>query len=218
VAVPLRLRWAFGLTLAALIGIIPILHQRAVYAHSKRLREVAPGVLYRSGALTADGFRDAIARHGIKTIINLQDEDEDPNLPCHIFGGGRVKERELCEQYGVRYVWLAPDLVPRRQVPAQRPQAIDHFLAIMRDPNNHPVLIHCRAGLHRTGVMTAVYRMEFEGKSAYAALDELKANGFGEFGCTAANDYVTQYVLKYRPGQTHDADGTCQRVSGSVGP
>jgi protein tyrosine phosphatase (PTP) superfamily phosphohydrolase (DUF442 family) len=198
VAVPVWLRWAFGLTIAALIVGVPLFHQRAVYAHAKRLREVTPGVLYRSGALTADGFRDAIRRYGLRTIINLQDEDEDPNLPRHLLGGGRVREHELCERLGVRYVWLAPDLLPRRRIPAERPQSIDRFIEIMRDPKNHPVLIHCRAGLHRTGVMTAVYRMEFEGHSAHAALQELKANGFGEFGCTSANDYVTQYVLTYR--------------------
>jgi protein tyrosine phosphatase (PTP) superfamily phosphohydrolase (DUF442 family) len=197
VAVPVRLRWAFGLAIAGLILVVPFLHHRGVYAHSKRLREVAPGVLYRSGALTADGFRDAIQRYGLKTIINLQDEDEDPTLPRNIIGCGHIKEKDLCAQLGVKYVWIAPELISRRKVPAERPQAIDRFLEIMRDPKNHPVLIHCRAGLHRTGVMTAVYRMEFEGVSAYAAMDELKANGFGEFGCTSANDYVTQYILTY---------------------
>ncbi len=199
-AVPVWLRWTFGLLIAALILGIPLFHYRSVYAHAKRLREVSPGVLYRSGALTADGLRDAIHRYGLRTVINLQDEDADPSLPQHLLGGIRVKERELCEQYGVRYVFLAPDLLPRRRVPAERPQSIDRFLEIMRDPKNHPVLIHCRAGLHRTGVMTAVYRMEFEGYSAAAALDELRANGFGEFGCTSANDYVVQYILTYKRG------------------
>jgi protein-tyrosine phosphatase len=61
------------------------------------------------------------------------------------------------------------------------------------------VLVHCRAGLHRTGCLVAVYRMEYEGWSARRAIDEMKANGFGEWGCTSSNDYVRQYVLNYRP-------------------
>jgi protein-tyrosine phosphatase len=70
----------------------------------------------------------------------------------------------------------------------------------MDDPANHPVLIHCRAGLHRTGVLAAVYHMEYEHWSPAEALLDLKANGFGEFAATAANDYVLQYILTYRRG------------------
>src|SRR5947208_6255276 len=108
VTVPTSVRWFFGLTIAALIVGVPLFHYRAAYAHSKRLREVTPGVLYRSGAMTADGFRDAIRRYGFRTIINLQDEFEDPNLSTWcVLGGGSIRERELCEQHGVNYVWLA---------------------------------------------------------------------------------------------------------------
>jgi protein tyrosine/serine phosphatase len=66
------------------------------------------------------------------------------------------------------------------------------------------VLIHCRAGLHRTGVMTAVYRMEYEGWTPGQAIEDLKANGFGEWPCTAANDYITQYILSYKRGLRHN--------------
>jgi len=198
VAVPVRLRWIFGLTITALIVGIPLFHYRAVYAHSKRLREVAPGVLYRSGTMTADGFRDAIRRYRIKTVINLMDESENPDLPQHLLGGKHITERELCEQNGVQYVWMPPELISRRKVPDERPPVIDKFIEIMRDKRNHPVLIHCKAGLHRTGVMTAVYRMEFEKWSQNAALEELRANGFGDVACTSANDYIVQYILTYQ--------------------
>jgi protein tyrosine/serine phosphatase len=69
----------------------------------------------------------------------------------------------------------------------------------MDDSNNYPLLVHCRAGLHRTGVITAVYRMEYEGWSPTAALRELKAHGFGEFASSSANMYIQQYVLSYQP-------------------
>ena len=47
--------------------------------------------------------------------------------------------------------------------------------------------------------MTAVYRMEYNGWTSAEAMGELKANGFGDFAANAANDYITQYVLTYRP-------------------
>ena len=69
----------------------------------------------------------------------------------------------------------------------------------MDDPASYPVLIHCKAGLHRTGILAALYRMEYEGWTREEALHELKAHGYGEFASTAANHYINQYVLGYQP-------------------
>jgi protein tyrosine/serine phosphatase len=197
---PPLVRWALGLGLAASIAVVPFVHYRAVYAHGKRFREVTPGRFYRSGQMTAEGFTDFVKRYHIRTVINLQDEYPDPDIRLHFLGGGTIKESELCRQLGARYVHLPPDLIPRRQCPEHRPEAIDRFLALLDRNSTYPVLIHCKAGLHRTGVMTAVYRMEYENWSPSQAHRELKANGFGEFASTAANDYITQYILTYRPG------------------
>jgi protein tyrosine/serine phosphatase len=93
--------------------------------------------------------------------------------------------------------------VSRRHLQDERPQAIDQFLEVMDKPESYPVLIHCRAGLHRTGMMTAIYRMEYEGWTPRGAFQEMKANGFGEFVCSSANDYVMEYVLTYRPGMRY---------------
>ena len=172
---------------------------RAVYAHHKRLRVVVPGRFYRSGQMTAAGFGDAIKRHHIRTIINVQDDFPDPDLPLRFFGGETIKESELCRRLGVQYVWLTPGLQPRNTPGGPRPHAIDEFLAVMDDPDAYPVLLHCKAGLHRTGCLVAVWRMEYQGWSRAAAHRELRGNGFGDWACTSANDYVDQYVLSYRP-------------------
>jgi protein tyrosine phosphatase (PTP) superfamily phosphohydrolase (DUF442 family) len=176
-----------------------------LYTHAKRLREVTPGVLYRCGQLTSDGFAEAVNEFGIRTIINLQDEYPDPDVLTGYFHPSRIKESELCRRLGVRYVYIAPDLLPRRQAAVHRPAAIKRFLAVLDDPANYPVLIHCRAGLHRTGVMTAVYRMEYEGWESRRVIWELKENGFGEWACTSANDYIAQYVLAYQRGRRQAA-------------
>ena len=196
--VPPTLRWLFGLTVAAVIVAVPTVHYRAVYNHGRRLRVVEPGVLYRSGALTVEGFKDAVAQLGIKTIINLQDEFPDPALRNSYFDTRTSSEVELCKLLGVRYVYIAPDLIPRHQVGRERPKAIEQFLAVMDDPSNYPVLVHCKAGLHRTGCMVAVYRQEYQCWTAYAALQEAKANGFGEWASTADNDYIVQYITTYQ--------------------
>jgi protein tyrosine/serine phosphatase len=201
------LRWALGLALAALLTVAPFMYYRAVYTHGKRLREVEPGVLYRSGQMTVAGFRDAVERYHIRTIINAQDEYPDPDLACDFLDGRTIKESELCQQLGINYVFLPPDLLPRRFVPERRPKTIDRFLALMDDSANYPVLLHCKAGLHRTGVLVAVYRMEYQGFTAHEAMRDLKDNGFGEFVCSSANDYIMQYILTYRRGQRQEVSG-----------
>ncbi len=185
--------------LLALIVVWPFVHYRAEYAHHKRLRAVTPGVLYRSGQMTAAGFRDAIRRLQVRTVINCQNEFPDPDLARDYWDRRTVPESEVCRELGVRYVHLDPDLAPNRTDPAARPRVIDEFLAVLDDPASRPVLLHCKAGLHRTGVLAAVYRMEYEGWSPLAALTELKAHGFGDTVATAANDYVQQYILNFVP-------------------
>jgi tyrosine-protein phosphatase SIW14 len=187
-----------GFIAVLLFVVWPFIYFRWTYDHGKRLRTVEPGHFYRSGQMTAEGFRDAVRELGLKTIINVQDDVPDPALDS-FWSSRTIRESELCRELGVRYVNLAPDLVERSAVPESHPGVIDQFLKLMDDPEIYPALIHCRAGLHRTGVLCAVYRMEYDGWSNLAAFQELKAHGFGEFACTAANEYVNQYVIQYRP-------------------
>jgi lipopolysaccharide export system permease protein len=195
-------RWALAAAVVALVTVVPFVHYRALYAHSKRLREVEPGRVYRSGQMNADGFRDARAQYGIRTVVCLRDDDPDPEVALAFLpGGGTVKESDLCAQLGMRFVFIAPDLVSRREAPARRPEAIDRFLGVMDDPDSYPVLIHCNAGLNRTGVLVAVYRMEYQGWTRAEAFQETLDNGFGRSQCTAANDYIKQYILTYESGK-----------------
>lgn len=177
---------------------IPLLYHRYHLTTHKRFREVSAGRVYRSGQMTADGLAAAIREHGIRTVIDVQNEFDDPDLRAAFLNPGTRKESDICRQLGVQFINLDPDLVSRKER-NPRPKVIEPFLAIMDDPANYPVLIHCKAGLHRTGVLVAVYRMEYEGWTPIAAMQEMKDHGFGNSACTSANDYVQQYVLRYQP-------------------
>jgi protein tyrosine/serine phosphatase len=199
IAMPKPVPWILGLSLAAFLLASPFLYYRYNYTHSKRLRVVEEGKFYRSGNMSAPGFREAIERYGIRTIINLQDEAQDPSLDEAYWGGDTILESDLCREMNVRFIYLGVDLVNRRDSPAQRPKAIDQFLEIMDNPDNYPVLIHCRAGLHRTGCLAAVYRMEYNHWPMEQALCELKSHGFGEFVSSKTNEYIMQYLVTYKP-------------------
>ncbi len=191
-----------ALGLALLVGFIYGVYTeyRVFWEHKKRLREVTAGRLYRSGQMTAAGFREAIREYGIKCIVNLQNEDEGGrDLTKSWIDSARLPEAELCKEMGIRYIQLAPDLVPRSVAPGVRPAVIEEMLSAYDDPNNFPMLIHCKAGLHRTGILAAIFRMEYEGWTPDQAYRELAQHGFGK-ECHEANDYVREYVLEYRPG------------------
>jgi tyrosine-protein phosphatase SIW14 len=199
-----RVRFFLATCLAILVIGIPILCYRVVYVTEKRFREVDPGKFYRCGQLPAANLREEIREHGIKTVINLQDEYPDPLLSEGYFDSPHISESQACAEAGAKFLFLTwageRGLLARNEAsPTHRPQVIDDFLKICDDPNNYPILIHCLAGLHRTGALTAVYRMEYDGWSVADAARELRANGYGDRKATTANDYILEYLYQYQP-------------------
>src|SRR5439155_1607322 len=68
--------------------------------------------------------------------------------------------------------------------------------AILDDPDNYPILIHCFAGIHRTGAYVAIYHMERDRWSNEDAIADLKAGGYDNLD----NELdVLGYLQQYRP-------------------
>jgi len=212
------LRWTFILLIFTLLVVVPFVHFRSVYAHSKRFREVDPGHLYRSGQLTAEGMTDVIAENHIRLVLNVQEDVQDPDCYLSYVDRRTIKESVLCDKLGVRYVCIPTDLVFDLTHPDHRPAGIDNFLKLMDDPANHPVLLHCKAGLHRTGIFAAVYRMEYNGWSKHEALEEVRALGFGELVCTPDNEYIREYILTFAPGRRKQGDAAAVAQTASPEP
>lgn len=196
-------RWILGGWVALVAFGVPAAYYRSNYSNFKRFRAVTPGKFYRSGQFTAGGLRAIVREAGIRSVINLQEENADPFMPEEWLEKPTVRESDLCRELGVNYFALfGGEIVPAPEAAkGKRPAVIDEYLRILDDPNNYPVLLHCKAGLHRTGLMTAIYRMEYENASPGRAMDELRANGFGTFAATTGNVYIAQYIDGYRRGQ-----------------
>ncbi len=200
--------WLLGVALAVIVLGLPGLYYRYTYEHSKRLRVVTDGKFYRCGQLSETGFRDATQRYRIKTVINLQEDVRDPLIPAQTFGKPAVRESEVLARLGVESVSLDGGVLEDDPKPGQRPAVIDDFLELVDGIRDkywtkgipHAVMIHCQAGLHRTGLFTAIYRLEYENRTLPEVIEELKANGFGTYAATEANDYIKRFLIDYRKG------------------
>jgi protein-tyrosine phosphatase len=71
----------------------------------------------------------------------------------------------------------------------------------MDDPAYHPVLIHCSHGCGRTGVFTAIYRMEYQGWSNRDALNEARRKSGSLPGNKGFRDdnRKAKFLLAYQP-------------------
>jgi len=71
------------------------------------------------------------------------------------------------------------------------------FLKIVNDPAQQPVYVHCVGGRHRTGVMTAVYRMtgdaHLSSDQAFAEMKQFK------FGADFLHPEFKRFVYAYQP-------------------
>ena len=166
--VPPRLRIAFGLFIALLIFGGPIGYRAVQNRHFRAFHVVADGQLYRSAQLTLTGLKHVVHDYGIKTVICLRSGDAKDDQA----------EEAYCAANRIEFVRMPPrNWGPINGiVPAEG--NIEKFLGIVRDPARHPVLIHCFAGMHRTGAYIALYRMEEQGWSNAKALDEIRAHGY----------------------------------------
>lgn len=135
---------------------------------ARNFHVVQEGVLYRSGQLAFEGFHRVTHDYNIRTVVCLRDGDRDDDQD----------EEAFCRKVGITHIRIPPRSWWASKGPAPVEEGLKVFREVMRDPANFPVLIHCFAGLHRTGAYCAVYRMDFQGWSNEQALAEMKCAGY----------------------------------------
>ncbi len=157
---------------------------------------VRDGAVYRSGQLTPAGLERVLTEYGCRTVVSLRpvrDADSNPD----------TWEEDVCRAHGVRHVRVAPSEV---NGVAGLDRLAEGFLAVVDDPANHPVLVHCMAGRDRTGAVCAVYRMEYDRWPPERAAAEMGRFGFDPDKDAPAKAYE-EYVLRYQPRWRRAGDG-----------
>ena len=115
------------------------------------------------GAQPKDQDYADLAALGVKTVIDLQRDN-------------KTQEQALVEAQGMKFFRIG--MSDRERPSAEQAEL---FLKIVNDPANQPIYVHCAGGRHRTGAMTAIYRITHDGWSADQAFQEMKNYDF-EYG------------------------------------
>ena len=137
------------------------------------------GPAYFRGAELKGSAASSLAARGVKMVIDLR-SDEDV----------KAAESQLVTTAGMKYV-----RIPMTTRTAPTTEQVTKFLSLVTDPANQPVYVHCVEGRHRTGVMTAIYRMTVDGWTSAQAFDEMKDY---KFGVDFLHPEFKQFVFDYR--------------------
>lgn len=139
--------------------------------------------LYRGGQPTEAGI-DQLKRLGVKTVIDLRDNDERAR-----------KEEAWARAAGLRFIniplsnWFSPD-----------DKDIESIIDQIERQDNQPVYVHCKRGADRTGTVIAIYRITHDGWAGEQAKTEAKRFGFGWWQFWMKN-YIGDYYRDYE--RTH---------------
>jgi len=116
------------------------------------------------GGVPSDQALKALAHDGAKTIVDLRMD-----------GSGVNKEGDCVKRLGMKYYHFPLGFN------APEPDKLRGILAIMTNPANQPVFVHCRQGADRTGMLIGIYRMVWQGWTFPRTWDEMRKHGFKPF-------------------------------------
>lgn len=143
---------------------------------------------YRGSQPTAEEFTD-LKRLGVKTVIDLRKDSIE-------------EAQEWARAAGLEYI-----NIPLTTKRAATQEQTAYFLKLVNDPARWPVFVHCKGGRHRTGEMTAIYRITNDGWTATEAYAEMKKYDFEDswFYPRSLKKYVFSYYEQFASRKPSDA-------------
>lgn len=133
----------------------------------KRFGVVEQDKIFRSGRIAPHLIRKTLQKHGIKVIVDLT-EPEPGNPSCQA-------EQEVVSRLGITYCNF-PLYGDGTGNITNYAKAISTIKQAKEE--NKPVLVHCAAGVQRTGGVIASYRLLVEKQTPATAYAELTRYGW----------------------------------------
>lgn len=127
-------------------------------AGAPNLHRVTP-TFYRSAQPLKAGFPALAQELGIKTIVSLRAFHSD---------------KKLASGSGLKLI-----SIPINTWDIDRPDIVKALAAIAIAEKHGAVLLHCQHGADRTGLVTALYRVIWQGWTREKAIDEMRNGQFG---------------------------------------
>jgi protein tyrosine/serine phosphatase len=148
-----RLRIACCGTVALTFVVVLLVVGYAFYTvENNNFHVVAPGRAYRAAQMTEGELARCIQKYRIKSILNLRGENHSTSwYQSEVAVAGRMKVIHYDD-----HLASGDELTVK--------QMTDLIVLLRRAPK--PILIHCEAGADRTGLVSALYCLGLEGKSA----------------------------------------------------
>ncbi len=151
-------RFRKGLLFILLVLVLAVVGFAGYTVARHNFHVVSAGKIYRSAQPDADSLTQLVREHGIKSVINLRGSNSVSwyNVETH-----------TSHQLGLEHFDFA--LSASQEV---NDEELDRILAtIAKAPK--PLLIHCKSGADRTGLVGALYLYKFDGQTAKSAEREL---------------------------------------------
>ena len=143
---------------------------------------------YRGGQPTAEG-RSWMVSRGFKTVVDLRFEDRD-NQWTRPFGGIDGNEGKI----GSVESPLEVVHIPVTDMEPPSFEAVERFIEIADDSARRPMLVHCKAGIGRTGSMVSCWRIS-RGMDVEDALALESLNC--DFGSIAQEAFVRSFADRF---------------------
>lgn len=159
----------------------------------RNFHTVVPGRVYRCAQPSADDLDQYVEQYGIKTVINLRGCCS--NFEWYIGEGRATAQHDIAQE----------DLTfSAGRLPS--PQELKRLVEVL-DRAEYPVLIHCRRGVDRTGLTSALIRMLYEKDDPAAARAELSwRHGHVSAGRTEAMLQFFDLYDEFRGDRRHSPE------------
>jgi protein-tyrosine phosphatase len=171
---------AAGVVVCVIVAVSVTISYGRHYVLPKRFFEVAPGQIYRSGEMEKGPFLRVLDKHQIKTILTLL--NREPGDPDQEF------EEEVVAEKGIKLIRIG---MPGNGI--ARFDDLDEAAAILADSSTHPLLVHCSAGVNRTGAVVAAWRMKYCGWTLEDAIEEADRCGWSPRRNPEMRDHLQEY-------------------------